>query len=284
MIRVSPWSENGRWKPLKACFQCMIAEQSYYEIKNRYAIVRKRVCYKMYRFILFERKESAMEEKNTIISKSKKIIQRKKTWIVWLLAAILLVVTLVSFITDYSYYKKAQQFGLYCAGVASDMGGSSWIDEDDSYADQCRSVYHKLNSHTIYSSAVAESEDAVRESFANVMEVGGYDQYDADHVMIWFKYTNPMEYWTGYYTTKALPICLYIFFLFSIIFTLLLNRKAKKNAMIEEKREAQGNMPVPDVIVKSSGADEIKKYKELLDMGIISQEEFDNKKKQILEL
>lgn len=33
-----------------------------------------------------------------------------------------------------------------------------------------------------------------------------------------------------------------------------------------------------------SGADEILKYKELLDMGIISQEEFDAKKKQILNL
>lgn len=33
-----------------------------------------------------------------------------------------------------------------------------------------------------------------------------------------------------------------------------------------------------------SGADEIKKYKELLDMGIITQEEFDAKKKQLLGL
>ena len=32
-----------------------------------------------------------------------------------------------------------------------------------------------------------------------------------------------------------------------------------------------------------SGADEIRKYKQLLDEGIISQEEFNRKKKQILE-
>ena len=31
-------------------------------------------------------------------------------------------------------------------------------------------------------------------------------------------------------------------------------------------------------------ADELKKYKELLDSGVISQEEFDAKKKQLLEL
>ena len=36
--------------------------------------------------------------------------------------------------------------------------------------------------------------------------------------------------------------------------------------------------------VASSNADEIKKYKELLDAGIITQEEFDAKKKQLLGL
>ncbi len=36
--------------------------------------------------------------------------------------------------------------------------------------------------------------------------------------------------------------------------------------------------------VVSSAADDIKKYKELLDLGIISQEEFDTKKKQLLGL
>jgi hypothetical protein len=33
-----------------------------------------------------------------------------------------------------------------------------------------------------------------------------------------------------------------------------------------------------------SAADELKKFKELLDMGVISQEEFDQKKKQLLGL
>ena len=43
-----------------------------------------------------------------------------------------------------------------------------------------------------------------------------------------------------------------------------------------EEEETQGIM--------FSGADEIKKYKELMDMGIISQDEFEAKKKQILGL
>ena len=38
------------------------------------------------------------------------------------------------------------------------------------------------------------------------------------------------------------------------------------------------------VIQQISAADELKKFKELLDMGIISQEEFDAKKKQLLDL
>lgn len=37
-------------------------------------------------------------------------------------------------------------------------------------------------------------------------------------------------------------------------------------------------------VAASTPADEIKKYKELLDMGVISQEEFDAKKKQLLGL
>ena len=36
--------------------------------------------------------------------------------------------------------------------------------------------------------------------------------------------------------------------------------------------------------IATSNADELKKYKELLDEGIISQEEFDAKKKQLLNL
>lgn len=42
--------------------------------------------------------------------------------------------------------------------------------------------------------------------------------------------------------------------------------------------------PVPLQTVFQSGADELKKYKELLDSGVITQEEFDAKKKQLLGL
>jgi hypothetical protein len=41
---------------------------------------------------------------------------------------------------------------------------------------------------------------------------------------------------------------------------------------------------VNQTIVETSNADELKKFKELLDMGAITQEEFDAKKKQLLGL
>jgi len=47
--------------------------------------------------------------------------------------------------------------------------------------------------------------------------------------------------------------------------------------LLKEKQNNAGN-------VTTSAADEIKKFKELLDMGIITQEEFDAKKKQLLGL
>lgn len=48
---------------------------------------------------------------------------------------------------------------------------------------------------------------------------------------------------------------------------------------IERNKAPQGN-----IIQQASAADELKKFKELLDMGVITQEEFDAKKKQLLGL
>ena len=42
--------------------------------------------------------------------------------------------------------------------------------------------------------------------------------------------------------------------------------------------------PIVNNIQESTSADELKKYKELLDSGVITQEEFDAKKKQLLGL
>lgn len=49
----------------------------------------------------------------------------------------------------------------------------------------------------------------------------------------------------------------------------------------ENKPAAQ---PIKQEVIQQSSADELKKFKDLLDQGIISQEEFDAKKKQLLGL
>ena len=56
-----------------------------------------------------------------------------------------------------------------------------------------------------------------------------------------------------------------------------------KNFVEEAKMKASTSVS-QTIIQEKSSADELKKYKELLDMGIITQEEFDAKKKQLLGL
>ena len=58
--------------------------------------------------------------------------------------------------------------------------------------------------------------------------------------------------------------------LHKIISDLLIERQEGKKDIIKE--------------AQFSNADELKKYKELLDSGVITQEEFDAKKKQLLDL
>lgn len=53
----------------------------------------------------------------------------------------------------------------------------------------------------------------------------------------------------------------------------------------ERQRKPQSPQPEASALKEhSSNADELKKYKELLDSGVITQEEFDAKKKQLLDL
>lgn len=55
-------------------------------------------------------------------------------------------------------------------------------------------------------------------------------------------------------------------------------------AFIRTKIEEIKNAPVGGTVQQASSAEELKKFKELLDMGVISQEEFDAKKNQLLGL
>ena len=59
--------------------------------------------------------------------------------------------------------------------------------------------------------------------------------------------------------------------------------EAIKNNIYELQNQAKGNNGVIQNIVNQvSGADEILKYKQLLDAGVLTQEEFDRKKQEIL--
>ena len=62
--------------------------------------------------------------------------------------------------------------------------------------------------------------------------------------------------------------------------------KCVSNLLIERQAQKTANAPtsVMKQEIPQSNADELKKYKELLDMGAITQEEFDAKKKQLLGL
>lgn len=62
------------------------------------------------------------------------------------------------------------------------------------------------------------------------------------------------------------------------------NEKMEKVANYIRERVQSCKQARNTPIIASTSADEIKKYKELLDMGIITQEEFDAKKKQLLGL
>lgn len=59
--------------------------------------------------------------------------------------------------------------------------------------------------------------------------------------------------------------------------------KVVSELLIERQQEKSKPVPIIEA-TKSDEADQIKKYKELLDSGVITQEEFDAKKKQLLGL
>lgn len=56
------------------------------------------------------------------------------------------------------------------------------------------------------------------------------------------------------------------------------------NDLLLHRQSETKKSPVSEIVMQSDSADQLKKYKELLDGGVISQEEFDAKKKQLLGL
>lgn len=72
-----------------------------------------------------------------------------------------------------------------------------------------------------------------------------------------------------------------------ISFLLIKNSKEIHTAISQlliDRQEKKNNQPIVNTTQNTSGADDLIKYKQLLDSGVITQEEFDLKKKQILGL
>lgn len=67
-----------------------------------------------------------------------------------------------------------------------------------------------------------------------------------------------------------------------LLFTTVVVAFAKRSSFIAEPKETQ--QTVVNNIQETTNADELKKYKDLLDSGAITQEEFENKKKELLGL
>ena len=60
------------------------------------------------------------------------------------------------------------------------------------------------------------------------------------------------------------------------------DKNAEINKIIENRQNK--NVNIVQQVVNQTSAKELMEYKELLDSGVISQEEFDAKKKQLLDL
>jgi len=70
--------------------------------------------------------------------------------------------------------------------------------------------------------------------------------------------------------------------LIGLLFAVIVVAFAKRSSFIADSKESQ--QTVVNNIQETSNADELKKYKDLLDNGAITQEEFENKKKELLGL
>ena len=299
---------------------------------------------------------------NGVLLKSEKIPQKKKILILWIIVGLLFAAYLIYFIVDYCNYKKEQKFGLTIMSAVSEIAESKSVNKVDSYEEQCHDAYHLFDIDT--DSYFFNNHGELSESFSSLMEKAGYDRYWSERdVKFWFKYTDPFEFFIGSYGNpwnvwhnlsneinyginygldwhRYSPFCLYAIILFSLIFTISVNKEAKKEIVVYDdsvvcktnrkkskqllfedisnvdfgknslkligtgvkfkisnitnaeeiktfiigrKKDSQNTKDVSQPPA-ASGADELKKYKELFDSGVISQEEFDAKKKQLLGL
>ncbi len=289
------------------------------------------------------------ETGEVVLVKSEKVSQKKKKRLVCIVAVIAIITTIVSFVVDYSGYRKGQAFALASEIATVELSPSlQQIDWNAySYEERCKLVYDRFRPLPYYYgsninySNIRRQEEEMRSAFAEIMKNAGFDRYDSYNIANWFRYTNFVDYYfLGHYWCKIISLSCYIIVAFAIVYMLFVNREAKKEIVVYEnsvlcrinpKKSKQivfddiNNLDIEKNSLKLVGANikykilnltnaeeiksliidkkkstqivtngtilsvpvssvgELKKYKELLDVGVISQEEFDSKKNQILE-
>ena len=87
------------------------------------------------------------------------------------------------------------------------------------------------------------------------------------------------------FTSNNFPVAIFELILFLVVVVAFVKRSPLIAPIIKDLPSNNEEQPIIiKGIQETSNADELKKYKDLLDSGIITQEEFDEKKKQLLGL
>lgn len=278
-----------------------------------------------------------------LIVKSEKKSQRPVVLLIWFFVLLFLLINMVVAFIDYSKYREGQEFALEVVALGDEATGSHTINKSSSYEEQCRSAYDYLSRtgsyYGSYSWEIDRTMNSVRESFANIMELEGYDRYSKYTIAEWFRYTNSIDYFKFYYNEHIFPkFCLPLILLAMLgtVFIVaetqkelevyddsvicktsikqskqilyqdinsvdyngnsiklsgsginfrisnLSNAESIKTVLTRQRKDTSNKKTESKSEGVTNGAAEILQYKTLLDSGIITEEEFENKKKQIL--
>ena len=240
--------------------------------------------------------------------KSKPIKTKMLYSIMWSIVAISVILQIYLAIVDYSSYKKGQEYALT---VHLTSQRESMPSDKIAYEEACSRAYNLYSGRavTLYwnDESVREQQSALQESFAKIMNEAGYYRYSSFNIASWFSHTNFISFCQGTFT---FPFAL-CFLLIATILTIIISIEKQKEIIVDgnsllcrcSKKKSKKIMIGNIMGIKSrkgglclsgegfnfkiflvSNADEIKKFKELLDIGVITQEEFDTKKKQLLGL
>lgn len=258
-------------------------------------------------------------ENNIIVSK--KINLKKKLKVLWIVVALALVVACLVSYMMYSNYKEGQDFAVTVTLLAMNQKFDSYRNDYPTMVHEMYneySYYSELNRHL---GNILSDAGFKRHFGKEYLEYTGYFDYTINNptfaVAIWIVLTlltgmihlyyiadrkNEMILDGDTIVCKKKGAIIKQFMIKDVksvstsgirglkilgsgikyTINLVENRDEIKNAIMDKLAV----LPAQNISVtqKESSADSILKYKELLELGVISQEEFDAKKKQLMEL